>query len=142
MGQGNTPGTGIYQAWTTRGVWLASIYNGLEDLTPLIQSTPVIQKTWTDIAYTMRVKSYVPGGGIAMLPHDADTEQMLYRADLFEDATLNPNDLPPPQTLEEWATLSELFHGKDLNGDGIPHEDRLRLSSPSPTLSPSHAPSL
>ena len=45
---------------------------------------------------------------------------MLYRGDLFEDPILNPNDLPPPTTLEEWATLSELFHGQDLNGDGIP----------------------
>ena len=28
------------------------------------------------------------------------------------DPTLNPDNLPPPTTVAEWATLSELFHGQ------------------------------
>ena len=54
---GQSSGQGIYQAWTTRGVWLASISEGLEDLTPWISRTPAMRQVWNDVAYTMRIKA-------------------------------------------------------------------------------------
>jgi multiple sugar transport system substrate-binding protein len=53
--------------------------------------------------------------GFYTIPLDGDFQMVYYRTDLLE-----AEGLKPPETWEDYLAIAQKFHGKDLNGDGVP----------------------
>eukprot|EP00808_Paulinella_micropora_P018061 g22921.t1 len=105
-------GAGVYDAYIVQAPWLPAVENDLENLGPMIGSTPQIG--WSDISEIAR-QSLTWNNTVRALPLDSDYVALGYRADVFAKWGKSP-----PETLQELAELSEFFNGKDHNDDGIP----------------------
>jgi multiple sugar transport system substrate-binding protein len=66
---------------------------------------------WLDIMFSARRWMSEVQGRVVSIPVDADPLVLYYRRDLIET---------PPTTWEELIATAQSFHGKDLNGDGVP----------------------
>ncbi len=110
-----TTGTNSYHVIVFAPQWMADYVEPgyLEDLTPRIEADPALQ--WDDIAPFFRNFSATYGGKIYTIPLDGDFQMVYYRTDLLE-----AEGLKPPETWEDYLAIAQHFHGKDLNGDGVP----------------------
>ncbi|GBD19787.1 Erythritol/L-threitol-binding protein [bacterium HR28] len=110
-----TTGTNSYHVIVFAPQWMADYVEPgyLEDLTPRIEADPALQ--WEDIAPFFRNFSATYGGKIYTIPLDGDFQMVYYRTDLLE-----AEGLKPPETWEDYLAIAQHFHGKDLNGDGVP----------------------
>ncbi|MCS7246493.1 MAG: extracellular solute-binding protein [Thermomicrobium sp.] len=110
-----TTGTNSYHVIVFAPQWMADYVEPgyLEDLTPRIEADPALQ--WDDIAPFFRNFSATYGGKIYTIPLDGDFQMVYYRSDLLE-----AEGLKPPETWEDYLAIAQRFHGKDLNGDGVP----------------------
>ncbi|GBD15947.1 Erythritol/L-threitol-binding protein [bacterium HR26] len=110
-----TTGTNSYHVLVFSPQWMADFVEPgyLEDLTPRIEADSALE--WDDIAPFFRNFSATYGGRIYTIPLDGDFQMAYYRTDLLE-----AEGLEPPQTWEDYLSIAEHFHGKDLNGDGVP----------------------
>jgi multiple sugar transport system substrate-binding protein len=110
-----TTGTNSYHVIVFAPQWMADYVEPgyLEDLTPRIEADPALQ--WDDIAPFFRNFSATYGGRIYTIPLDGDFQMVYYRTDLLE-----AEGLKPPETWEDYLAIAQKFHGKDLNGDGVP----------------------
>lgn len=93
--------------------WMPDFVNAsyLEDLTPRVKTDSALQ--WEDIAPIFRNVSATYKGQTYSIPLDGDFHMVYYRSDLLKQAGLTP-----PTTWDEYLTIAQQFHGKDLNGDG------------------------
>ena len=110
-----TTGTNSYHVIVFAPQWMADYVEPgyLEDLTPRIEADSALQ--WEDIAPFFRNFSATYGGKIYTIPLDGDFQMVYYRTDLLE-----AEGLKPPETWEDYLAIAQHFHGKDLNGDGVP----------------------
>ncbi len=110
-----TTGTNSYHVIVFSPQWMADYVEPgyLEDLTPRVEADSALQ--WDDIAPFFRNFSAAYGGRIYTIPLDGDFQMAYYRIDLLE-----AEGFKPPETWEDYLAIAQHFHGKDLNGDGVP----------------------
>ena len=94
---------------------LPPVYNGLENLTPLIrENADTVQ--FLDINPASRsAVSY--NGTVRALPLDTDYIAIGWRQDVFHKHNVPP-ELSPPRTVQDLARLAEMLNGLDHNDDG------------------------
>eukprot|EP00756_Hemistasia_phaeocysticola_P028128 Hpha_TRINITY_DN16160_c0_g2::TRINITY_DN16160_c0_g2_i1::g.3154::m.3154 len=109
-------GVGIYDSYMTQAMAVPSFANAVEDLTPRIRATPSLN--WGDILPFVRKQGALGQKQLSM-PFDLDFVNILLREDLRERYEQETSK-KVPNTWEEFADFIEYWHGKDLNGDGIP----------------------
>ncbi len=108
-------GQNTYHAYVYGAQWSVDyiLANYLEELTPRIEADKAIQ--WDDIAPFYRDFSATYQGRIYTIPLDGDFQMVYYRADLLENAGLQP-----PDTWEAYLDVARTLHGQDFDGDGEP----------------------
>lgn len=108
-------GTNSYHAFVFAPQWMADfvVPGYLEDLTDRVAADEALQ--WEDIAPFFRDFSATFQGRIYTIPLDGDFQMAYYRKDLLE-----AEGLEPPETWDDYLKIAATFHGRDLNGDGVP----------------------
>ena len=108
-------GTNAYDAWVFPSQWMVDyiIPGYMEDLTDRVANDPALQ--WDDIVPFFRNFNATYRGHIYIIPLDGDFHMVYYCTDLLEQ-----EGLQPPESWKDYLQVAETFHGKDLNGDGIP----------------------
>ncbi len=108
-------GTNSYDAFVFAPQWMVDfiVPAFLEDLTDRIAADEAL--AWADIAPFFRDFSATFQGRIYTIPLDGDFQMVYYRTDL-----LAQEGLEPPETWDDYINIAQIFHGRDLNGDGKP----------------------
>jgi multiple sugar transport system substrate-binding protein len=83
----------------------------LEDITDRVKADQALK--WDDIAPFFRDFSASYKGRTYTIPLDGDFQMAYYRSDL-----LKRDGLQPPATWEDYLSIAQRYHGKDLNEDG------------------------
>jgi multiple sugar transport system substrate-binding protein len=105
--------TNSYDAFVFDPQWMGDFVppGYLEDITDRVQADPALK--WDDIAPFFRDFSASYQGRIYTIPFDGDFQMVYYRSDL-----LKQDGLQPPATWDDYLSIAQRYHGKDLNGDG------------------------
>ncbi len=108
-------GTNSFDAFVFAPQWMVDLVvpGYLEDITDQVQADEALD--WQDVAPFFRDFSASYEGQIYTIPLDGDFQMVYYRSDLLEQEGLDP-----PKTWDDYLTIAETFHNKDLNGDGQP----------------------
>jgi multiple sugar transport system substrate-binding protein len=106
-------GTNSYDAFVFDPQWMGDfVPNGyLEDITDRVKADQALK--WDDIAPFFRDFSASYKGRTYTIPLDGDFQMVYYRSDL-----LKKDGVQPPATWDEYLSVAQRYHGKDLNGDG------------------------
>jgi multiple sugar transport system substrate-binding protein len=107
--------TNSYDAFVLDPQWMGDFVppGFLEDLGSRVQGDQALQ--WNDIAPFFRDFSASFKGHTYTIPLDGDFQMVYYRSDL-----LKRDGLQPPATWDDYLSIAQRYHGKDLNGDGKP----------------------
>lgn len=95
--------------------WAVEMQSGglLADLSEHVANDPDI--ALDDIAPYFREFNQKIDGKTYLITVDGDFQMLYYRTDVLEELGLEP-----PRTWEEYLSVAEAAHGKDMNGDGEP----------------------
>jgi multiple sugar transport system substrate-binding protein len=105
--------TNSYDAFVFDPQWMGDFVppGYLEDIGSRVQGDQNLK--WNDIAPFFRDFSASYQGKIYTVPLDGDFQMVYYRSDL-----LKRDGLQPPATWDDYLSIAQKYHGKDLNGDG------------------------
>jgi multiple sugar transport system substrate-binding protein len=106
-------GTNSYDAFVFDPQWMGDFVPNsyLEDITDRVKADQALK--WDDIAPFFRDFSASYKGRTYTIPLDGDFQMVYYRSDL-----LKKDGVQPPATWDDYLTVAQRYHGKDLNGDG------------------------
>jgi len=95
--------------------WAVEMQAGglLADLSDYVANDPDI--ALDDVAPYFREFNQKIDGKTYLITVDGDFQMLYYRTDVLEEL-----GLAPPRTWEEYLSVAEAAHGKDMNGDGQP----------------------
>jgi multiple sugar transport system substrate-binding protein len=105
--------TNSYDAFVFDPQWMGDFVppGFLEDITDRVKADQTLK--WDDIAPFFRDFSATYKGRTYTIPLDGDFQMVYYRSDL-----LKKDGLKPPATWDEYLSIAQRYHGKDLNDDG------------------------
>jgi multiple sugar transport system substrate-binding protein len=106
-------GTNSYDAFVFDPQWMGDFVPNsyLEDITDRVKADQALK--WDDIAPFFRDFSASYKGRTYTIPLDGDFQMVYYRSDL-----LKKDGVQPPATWDDYLSVAQRYHGKDLNGDG------------------------
>jgi multiple sugar transport system substrate-binding protein len=106
-------GTNSYDAFVFDPQWMGDFVPNsyLEDITDRVKADQALK--WDDIAPFFRDFSASYKGRTYTIPLDGDFQMVYYRSDL-----LKKDGIQPPATWDDYLSVAQRYHGKDLNGDG------------------------
>jgi hypothetical protein len=113
--QGLAAGQGIFDAYIVQAPWLWPVVNGLENLSPLIRENADTVKFLDINAASRSAVSY--NGTVRALPLDTDYVALGWRQDVFNKYDI-PEEMSPPRTIQDLATVAQRLNGLDFNDDG------------------------
>jgi multiple sugar transport system substrate-binding protein len=106
-------GTNSFDAFVFDPQWMGDFVppGYLEDITDRVKADQALK--WDDIAPFFRDFSASYKGRTYTIPLDGDFQMVYYRSDL-----LKKDGVQPPATWDDYLSIAQRYHGKDLNGDG------------------------